>query len=232
MWFYTVMIIIAACCLWIVLSVFFYRQFFKRFYDVFLSGMALIVLSPIMLVLTIIGAFAMKGNPFFLQERPGKNEKVFKLVKFRTMTNEKDKDGNLLPNEQRVVKYGLFLRKISLDELPELINIFKGDMSIVGPRPLLVQYLPYYTDEEKHRHDVRPGLSGLAQVEGRNNLSWEATFQYDLQYVREYSFKLDIKIVLKTILKIFSSGGMTEADGILDDDGRTHDPLDVERAKK
>ena len=232
-WYFTVLLVIACCCLWLVLSAAFYRQFFKRFYDVVLSGLAIIVLSPVILVLTVIGAFEMKGNPYFLQERPGKNEKIFKLVKFRSMTNAKDKNGNFLPDEERYVKYGLFLRKLSLDELPELFNIFKGDMSIIGPRPLLVRYLPYYTEEERHRHDVRPGLSGLAQVEGRNFITWEETFQYDLKYVRELSLKMDVSIVLKTIRKVLSKEGISEADGTVDSKGReVHIALDLERAGK
>ena len=159
-----------------------YAKFFKRVFDFTLSLFALIVLSPILLILTIIGTIAMKGNPFFTQLRPGKickktgQEKIFKLVKFRTMSNAKDKDGNLLPDDIRLNKYGRFLRSTSLDELPELWNILKGDMSIVGPRPLAVQYLPFYTEEESKRHSVRPGLTGLAQVSGRNSLKWEEKF--------------------------------------------------------
>ena len=156
-----------------------YAKFFKRFLDFVLSLIALIVLSPILLILTVVGAIAMRGNPFFTQLRPGKidpktgREKIFLLIKFRTMSNKKDKDGKLLSDELRLNKYGRILRSTSLDELPELWNILKGDMSIVGPRPLLVEYLPYYTEEERHRHDVRPGLTGLAQVNGRNAISWE-----------------------------------------------------------
>ena len=144
----------------------------------------------------------MKGNPFFTQERPGKDEKIFKLVKFRTMTNAKDKDGNLLSDADRLTRYGKFLRNTSLDELPELFNILKGDMSVIGPRPLLVQYLPYYTEEERHRHDVRPGLSGLAQANGRNNVTWEEKFAWDIKYVNEMSLILDINILLKTVFNV------------------------------
>ena len=144
----------------------------------------------------------MKGNPFFTQLRPGKDEKIFKLVKFRTMTCEKDKDGNLLPDEKRLTKYGKILRSTSLDELPELWNILKGDMSIVGPRPLLVEYLPYYTEDEKHRHDVRPGLTGLAQINGRNAISWDQKLAYDVFYVRDMSFVEDIKIIFGTFEKV------------------------------
>ena len=185
-----------------------YIKFFKRFLDFVLSLMALTVLSPVLLVLIIIGAVAMKGNPFFTQLRPGKkdksgNEKIFRLIKFRTMSNAKDKDGNLLPDDVRLNKYGRFLRSTSLDELPELINILVGDMSIVGPRPLLVEYLPYYTEEESHRHDVRPGLTGWAQINGRNNIgSWEERFNYDLQYVDKCSLFFDVKIIYLTVMKV------------------------------
>ena len=180
-----------------------YEKFFKRLIDFSLSLFALIVLSPVLLVLIILGTINMKGNPFFTQLRPGKNEKIFKLIKFRTMTNEKDKDGNLLPDEKRLTGYGKFLRSTSLDELPELLNILKGDMAIVGPRPLLVEYLPYYTEEEKHRHDVRPGLTGLAQVNGRNAIaSWEERFTYDLDYIKNCSLALDISILFKTVYKV------------------------------
>ena len=180
-----------------------YAKCFKRVLDFALSLLALIVLSPVLLVLTVLGAIKMKGNPFFTQLRPGKDEKIFKLIKFRSMTCEKDKDGKLLPDTQRLTRYGKILRSTSLDELPELINILKGDMSIVGPRPLLVEYLPYYTDEERHRHDVRPGLTGLAQVNGRNNIgSWEERFAYDLQYVQNCSLRQDIQILIQTVLKV------------------------------
>ena len=184
-----------------------YAKFFKRLIDFMLSLMALIALSAFLLFLTLIGAIAMKGNPFFVQERPGKkdkngNEKIFKLIKFRTMSNAKDKEGNLLPDDIRLNKYGRFLRSTSLDELPELINILKGDMSIVGPRPLAVQYLPFYTEEESERHSVRPGLTGLAQVSGRNSLQWEEKFGFDLEYVKNVTLKHDIQIILKTVLTV------------------------------
>lgn len=187
-----------------------YAKFFKRMFDFVLSFMALIVLMPVLLVLTVVGAIAMGGNPFFTQLRPGKidkktgKEKIFKLVKFRTMSNKKDKDGNLLPDDIRLNKYGRILRSTSLDELPELWNILKGDMSIVGPRPLLVEYLPYYTEEERKRHGMRPGLTGWAQINGRNNIgSWEERFQYDLEYVTKCSLVFDIKILFLTVLKVF-----------------------------
>ena len=177
-------------------------KYIKRFFDIFSSFLALVVLSPLLLILIVVGSFVMKGNPFFTQQRPGKNEKIFKLIKFRTMTNAKDKDGNLLPDADRLTKYGEFLRNTSLDELPELINILKGDMSVIGPRPLLVQYLPYYTEIERHRHDVRPGLSGLAQVNGRNNVTWEEKFDWDVKYVEDMNLILDIKILCKTVFNV------------------------------
>lgn len=186
-----------------------YAKCFKRVLDFTLSLLALIILSPVFLILTIVGAIAMDGNPFFTQARPGKidkrtgKEKIFKLVKFRTMSNKKDKNGNLLPDDVRLNKYGRVLRSTSLDELPELWNILVGDMSIVGPRPLLVSYLPYYTEEERHRHDVRPGLTGLAQVSGRNTLTWEDKFGFDIKYISNISFVEDLKILFKTVEKVF-----------------------------
>ena len=181
-----------------------YAKCFKRLLDFLLSFIALVVLSPVILILIILGAIKMRGNPFFTQLRPGKNEKIFKLIKFRTMTNQKDKDGNLLPDDQRLTKYGRILRSTSLDELPELLNILVGHMSIVGPRPLLVKYLPLYNAQQRHRHDVRPGLTGHAQVNGRNALSWEDRFALDLEYVHNVSFRMDLKIIwgtVKTVLK-------------------------------
>lgn len=180
-----------------------YAKFFKRFFDFILSLMALIILSPIMLILIIVGAIKLKGNPFFTQLRPGKNEKIFKLIKFRTMTCEKDENGNLLPDEKRLTKYGKWLRRTSLDELPELINIINGDMSIVGPRPQLVRDMVFMTEGQRMRHKVRPGLTGLAQINGRNNITWEQKFEYDLSYINEgISFKKDFTIIIKTILKV------------------------------
>ena len=180
-----------------------YAKYFKRIFDFIVSLLALIILSPLLLILTILGFIFMGGNPFFTQARPGKDEKIFNLVKFRSMSNKKDKDGNLLPDDIRLNKYGKLLRSTSLDELPELYNILKGDMSLVGPRPLLVEYLPYYTEQEKHRHDVRPGLTGWAQVNGRNNIdSWEERFQYDLEYVEKCSLFFDIRIIYLTIQKV------------------------------
>lgn len=203
-WYYIVLIVLACIACWLGLSALLYRQFFKRFYDIVLSGLALIVLSPVLLILTILGAIKMKGNPFFTQERPGKNEKIFKLIKFRSMTCEKDENGNLLSDDKRLTKYGKILRSTSLDELPELINIFKGDMSIVGPRPLLVQYLPYYTEIEKHRHDVRPGLTGLAQVNGRNLSEWNQRLDFDVKYVNDVRLWKDLSIIFKTVWKVIS----------------------------
>ena len=187
-----------------------YAKFWKRIIDFVLSLGAFIVLLPVLIVLSVIGAIKMKGNPFFTQARPGKDEKIFKLIKFRSMTCEKDKEGNLLPDEKRLTKYGKFIRATSLDELPELINIIKGDMSIVGPRPLLPEYLPYYTEEERHRHDVRPGLTGLAQVSGRNFLNWDDRFQCDIKYVKNISFKNDVKIIFLTIKKVLDRSDVSE----------------------
>lgn len=181
-----------------------YAKCLKRVLDFSLSLCALIVLSPILLVLTVVGAYKMKGNPFFTQLRPGKDEKIFKLIKFRSMTCETDKDGNLLPDEVRLTKYGKFLRSSSLDELPELVNILKGDMSIVGPRPLLVKYLPYYTQRERLRHSVRPGLTGYAQAHGRNAVSWEEKFAMDVWYVEHLSFMTDVKTIIDTVKTVLS----------------------------
>lgn len=185
-----------------------YAKFFKRMIDFILSVTVLIVLSPVLLILTIVGAIAMKGNPFFLQPRPGKKgkdgkEKIFKLIKFRTMSNAKDKDGNLLPDDQRLGKYGAFLRSTSLDELPSLANIALAHISIVGPRPQLVRDMTFMTEEQRRRHDVRPGLTGLAQVNGRNNITWERKFEYDLQYIDSgITFLGDIKIIFQTVGKV------------------------------
>lgn len=179
-----------------------YARFFKRLLDFILSLFALIVLSPVMIILIVLGFVFMKGNPFFTQLRPGKDEKIFRLIKFRTMTNQKDKEGNFLPDDVRLTKYGKFLRSTSLDELPELINILIGDMSIVGPRPLAVRYLDFYNETERKRHSVLPGLTGLAQINGRNTVNWPERFAFDLEYVNNISLKLDIEIVLKTIMKV------------------------------
>ena len=180
-----------------------YAKYLKRLIDFVLSLFAIIVLSPLLAVLVVLGMIFMQGNPFFTQERPGKGEKNFKLLKFRSMDNRKDESGELLPDSARLNAYGRFLRATSLDELPELLNILKGDMSIVGPRPLRVYYLPWYTAEEKHRHDVRPGLTGWAQVNGRNNLNWDKRLALDVEYVRNMSFVFDIRIILMTVAYVF-----------------------------
>lgn len=184
-------------------------KYIKRILDIISSLLAIIILSPLLGILTVIGAFEMKGNPFFTQERPGKDEKIFKLVKFRTMTNAKDKDGKLLSDADRLTKYGKFLRNTSLDELPELFNILKGDMSVIGPRPLLVKYLPRYNQHQHRRHEVKPGLSGWAQVNGRNAISWEDKFNYDVEYVDNYSIVMDIKILFMTILNVLKREGIS-----------------------
>lgn len=181
-----------------------YSLFFKRFFDFVFSFLCIVILSPIIIILIILGFIYMKGNPFFTQKRPGKNEKIFNLIKFRTMSNEKDKEGKLLPDDIRLNKYGRFLRSTSLDELPELINIFIGHMSFIGPRPLLVKYLPYYTDEERKRHNVRPGLTGLSQANGRNNLNWEDRFKTDVEYINTLSLKNDIKILIDTVKTVIN----------------------------
>jgi general glycosylation pathway protein len=180
-----------------------YEKYIKRPLDILCGLAAVVVFWWLYLILIVLGAIFMRGNPFFTQERPGKDGKIFKLIKFRTMDNRRDKDGNLLPDEVRLNKYGQLLRKTSLDELPEAFNIIKGDMSVIGPRPLLVKYLPYYTEEESHRHDVRPGLSGLAQVHGRNCVTWEEKFSWDLKYVQKITFVEDLKIVFETVKKVF-----------------------------
>lgn len=186
-----------------------YNRFFKRFLDFFLSLCGLIVLSPILIILIFFGSIFMRGNPFFMQDRPGKHEKIFKLIKFRTMDNRKDSSGNLLPDNIRLNKYGRILRATSLDELPELINILKGDMSIIGPRPLLVRYLPRYNEEQKHRHDVRPGLTGYAQAHGRNALSWEDKFAMDVWYTQNITFIGDCKIIWDTIMTVLKRDGIS-----------------------
>lgn len=201
-----------------------YERYFKRPIDFCCGLAAVIVFSWLYLILIVLGAIFMRGNPFFTQDRPGKDEKVFKLIKFRTMDNRRDKDGNLLPDEVRLNKYGRFLRKTSLDELPEAFNIIKGDMSVIGPRPLLVKYLPYYTEEERIRHQVRPGLSGLAQVNGRNAISWEDKFAYDAAYVRKITFLGDVSILLNTVKKAFVKSEGIVLNALEDfDEYRKHD---------
>ena len=186
-----------------------YAKYFKRLIDFSLSLIALIILSPLLVLLIILGTVFMRGNPFFTQERPGKNEKIFKLIKFRTMDNRKDKKGNLLPDEVRLNKYGRFLRASSLDELPELANILKGDMSLIGPRPLLVAYLPRYNEFQRHRHDVRPGLTGYAQAHGRNTVSWEDKFAMDVWYTTHITFIGDLKIIWDTIMTVIKRDGIS-----------------------
>ncbi len=191
-----------------------YARFFKRLLDFLISLFSIIILSPLLLFLTILGAIKMRGNPFFVQDRPGGQEKIFKLIKFRTMDNRKDEKGELLPDDVRLNSYGRFLRSTSMDELPELLNILKGDMSIVGPRPLSVVYLPYYTTEEHQRHSVRPGLTGWAQVNGRNAISWNKKFEYDLEYIRCLSFLMDLKIIITTIKKVLLKEGIGQGEEI------------------
>lgn len=215
-WWGITIICVVSVALWIILSALLYKQFFKRFYDIVLSGLAIIVLSWLLLILTVVGAIVMRGDPFFTQARPGRidrktgKEKIFKLIKFRTMTCQRDDKGELLPDEERLTGYGKFLRASSLDELPELFNILIGQMAIVGPRPLLVQYLPLYSEQQRHRHDVRPGLTGLAQVNGRNAISWEDKFSFDLAYIEKITIWRDIKIILMTVIKIFKRSGISQ----------------------
>lgn len=222
-WWGILIICVVCVAVWILLSALLYRQFFKRFYDIVLSGLAILMLSPLLLLLIIVGAIKMKGNPFFTQLRPGKRkklskkqcekqgvpygtygeEKIFKLIKFRTMTCERDENGELLPDEKRLTKYGKFLRSTSLDELPELLNIFAGQMSVVGPRPLLVKDMVFMSDEQRNRHNVRQGLTGLAQVNGRNTISWEDKLNFDLKYINRITIWGDLSIIFKTVFKVF-----------------------------
>lgn len=185
-----------------------YARFWKRVLDFLISLLALAILSPILLLLTLIGAVAMRGNPFFTQRRPGRGEKIFRLIKFRTMSNKRDASGNLLPDEQRLNGYGRFLRSTSLDELPELLNIFVGQMAIVGPRPLLPSYLPLYSEEQRHRHDVRPGLTGYAQVHGRNAVDWEERFRLDVWYTQHITLRQDVRILFDTVRVVLKRDGI------------------------
>lgn len=204
-----------------------YSRFIKRFLDIIISLLGMIILSPIYLIVALLVKIKLGSPVIFSQERPGKDEKIFKLYKFRSMTDEKDEKGNLLPNEQRITKFGTMLRKTSLDELPELFNIFKGDMSLVGPRPLLVDYLPYYNENEKNRHNVRPGLTGLAQINGRNNISsWEERFSYDVEYVNKCSLGLDLKILFMTVFKVLKQSD------IIDINAESIDRFDVVRKRE
>ena len=190
-----------------------YAKYIKRAMDFFLSFCAITVLSPLLIILTVVGVIAMKGNPFFTQLRPGKNEKIFRLIKFRTMSCQTDKDGNLLPDEKRLTKYGKFLRSTSLDELPELINILKGDMAVIGPRPQHVRDMVFMTEMQRMRHKVRPGLSGLAQISGRNAINWENKLEYDIEYIQNITFLGDWKIIFFTIKKVFERADIS-ADGM------------------
>lgn len=186
-----------------------YKKYFKRLIDILLSLIAIIFLSPVYIIVAILIRIKLGSPVLFTQDRPGLNEKIFKMYKFRSMTSETDENGNLLPDEIRLTSFGKLLRSTSLDELPELFNILKGDMSIVGPRPLLVQYLPRYNDEQKHRHDVRPGLTGWAQVNGRNTVSWEQKFKYDVEYTKNVTFMNDMKIIFLTALKVIQRYGIS-----------------------
>ena len=188
-----------------------YKKYFKRVLDFTLSLLAIIVLSPVYIVVSILVLIFMGWPIIFKQPRPGKDEKIFDMYKFRTMTNKKDENGELLPDEKRLTKFGKFLRKTSLDELPEIFCILTGKMSIVGPRPLLVKYLPYYTEEERHRHDVRPGLTGLAQINGRNLLDWDDRFKKDIEYVNNVTFIGDVKIIIQTVVTVFKREGITDS---------------------
>ncbi|MGK4567215.1 sugar transferase [Flavobacterium sp. 3HN19-14] len=189
-----------------------YKQVFKRLFDFLIALVALIVLSPIFIIVTILLFVANQGKPFFFQLRPGKGEKIFKIVKFKTMNDRKDSDGNLLHDSERLTAVGAFVRKTSLDEIPQLINVLKGDMSLIGPRPLLPQYLPLYSETQKKRHEMRPGITGWAQVNGRNAISWQQKFEYDVYYIEHVSVLLDLKIVFLTISKVFKSEGINAAD--------------------
>lgn len=186
-----------------------YKLFFKRFFDFILSLIAIIMLSPVYLIVIVLVRIKLGSPVFFTQKRPGKDEKIFKMYKFRTMTNEVDENGNLLPDDKRLTKFGKLLRSTSLDELPELFNILKGDMSIVGPRPLLVRYLPLYNEYQKHRHNARPGFTGWAQCNGRNSIGWEEKFDLDVYYVNHITFLLDVKIIFKTVKTVLCREGIS-----------------------
>ena len=187
-----------------------YNTFVKRILDFLISLIGFILISPIFLFITIFLAFSNKGKPFFFQARPGKDENIFKVIKFKTMNDRKDNNGNLLSDAERLTSTGKFVRKTSLDEIPQLLNVIIGDMSLIGPRPLLVQYLPLYNNEQKRRHNVRPGITGWAQVNGRNAISWQKKFEYDVWYVENISFMLDVKILLMTFWKVFKSEGISQ----------------------
>ncbi|MBE7639210.1 lipid carrier--UDP-N-acetylgalactosaminyltransferase [Salegentibacter sp. BLCTC] len=188
-----------------------YKHFFKKILDFFIAFTALLVFSPLLIPTIILLALANAGKPFFFQRRPGKNGQIFNIIKFKTMTDERDAEGNLLPDEKRLTVVGKFVRKTSIDEVPQLINVLKGDMSLIGPRPLLPQYLSLYSERQKKRHDVKPGITGWAQVNGRNAISWTKKFEYDVWYVENLSFALDLKIIFKTIKKVLISEGINTA---------------------
>ena len=196
----------------------FYVRYIKRMLDIVLSVAGMLLLSPVYIILAVLVRWKMGSPVIFCQERPGRDERIFKLYKFRTMTDARDGKGQLLPDEERLTKFGKILRSTSLDELPELFNILKGEMSVVGPRPLAVRYLPYYNEAEKHRHDVRPGLTGLAQVNGRGGIDWEKRFSYDIQYIEQISFVVDVWILFKTVQKVFLRENIVPAEGLKDFD--------------
>lgn len=199
-----------------------YKHFFKRLFDLVISSLALILIGWLILIIAVLLHFANKGaGVFFLQERPGKDEKLFRIIKFKTMSDERDQDGHLLPDRQRLTKVGRIIRSLSIDELPQILNVFKGEMSFIGPRPLLTRYLPYYTERERLRHSVRPGISGWAQIHGRNLLSWDEKLEYDAYYAEHVSFLLDLKIFVATIVKVF------KRDGVVPD--KVEHYLDIER---
>ena len=205
-----------------------YKHFFKRFFDFWIALVALICISPILIVVTIWLHFANKGaGAFFFQERPGKDGKIFKVFKFKSMTDERDAEGNLLPDKDRITPIGKFVRKTSIDELPQLVNVLKGDMALIGPRPLLPEYLPWYTDKEKRRHNVRPGISGWAQVNGRSNITWDKKLEYDVYYVDHLSFVMDVKVIFKTLQNMINK---SEVVGVVPQNGSGK--LNVERVNK
>jgi undecaprenyl phosphate N,N'-diacetylbacillosamine 1-phosphate transferase len=193
-----------------------YKKKFKRIFDLSFSFIGLVILLPVFLILTILLFFLNKGRPFYFQERPGKNEKIFKIIKFKSMTDKKDSSGKLLPDDERTTPLGDFIRKYSLDEIPQLLNIVFGDMSLIGPRPLRVQYLPYYTEKEKIRHSIRPGVTGLAQVSGRNTINWDEKLALDIEYVEKMSLTFDLKIFFKTLKKVLEASDINTSENIID----------------
>lgn len=208
-----------------------YKNFFKRFLDIIISLLGLIILSPIILIVAILVRIKLGSPIIFKQERPGKDEKIFKLYKFRSMSDKKNENGELLPDSERLTKFGKILRATSLDEIPELINILKGEMSLIGPRPLAICYLPYYNEKEKHRHDVRPGLTGLAQINGRNAINWDKRFAYDIEYVNNITFINDLKILFKTFYKVLKRDDVvvTGTGNVIDFDEYRRNQLNQEK---